>query len=225
MKTTKPFATISYNTDEFLKSKLDELFNKGIIEFYSFVYHYAEGEVENGVKETKDHIHLFIVPAELIDTIQLKTEFIEYDYNNDKPLCIINCVRSKFYDWFMYGLHDEKYLASKGQVRKYHYNLENFTNSDDDYLGQMLAMSDNNKINGTARFLELIKTGETFESLVARGFVPIQLINQYRIAYDMIARQLLTNNVGEELIVKKEYGTELDRVDGKHNLKAFNLKN
>ena len=42
MKTTKACSTISYNSLDFLKDKLDQLVQRRYISFYAFVKHYAE---------------------------------------------------------------------------------------------------------------------------------------------------------------------------------------
>ena len=39
MRTSKPFSTISYNTEDYLTAKLDELVTTRKIEFYAFIEH------------------------------------------------------------------------------------------------------------------------------------------------------------------------------------------
>ena len=120
MKTRLPIATITYNTDEYLQLKLNELIKARIISLWFYINHKAEDD------EKKDHKHLYIVPAKTIQTDDLCDELIEYN-GSDKPLKCLRFVNSKsFSDWFMYVLHDEGYLLSKGQKRKYHYNRDKF---------------------------------------------------------------------------------------------------
>ena len=116
MRTSKPFSTISYNSVNFLKSKLDEMITDKWIDFYAFVRHSPEDD------ELKEHIHLYIVPSTLLQTDYITEHLQEYDSTHpDKPLGCIACKSSKFDDWYMYGLHDKAYLASKGQARKHYY--------------------------------------------------------------------------------------------------------
>lgn len=71
MKTTKPISTISYNSLNFLKYKLDCLLEDGVINFYMGIVHQPEED------EKKEHIHLYILPHSQVDTMKLETQFIE----------------------------------------------------------------------------------------------------------------------------------------------------
>ena len=61
MRTSKAFATISYNTTDFLKLKLGELVERGVLDFWAFVDHLPE------IDEKKPHKHLFCVPSKLFE--------------------------------------------------------------------------------------------------------------------------------------------------------------
>ena len=69
MRTSKPIATIAYNTVDFLEQKLAELLRNHKIQDYFFIYHIAEED------EKKDHIHLYIEPNTRIDTMDLQEFF------------------------------------------------------------------------------------------------------------------------------------------------------
>ena len=66
MRTSKPIATISYNTEEYLVSRLQELVRNKKICDYMYIKHFKEED------ETKDHIHLWIKPNTLIDTMDIQ---------------------------------------------------------------------------------------------------------------------------------------------------------
>lgn len=129
MKTSKPFSTISYNTYEFLKRKLDLMIEKGILEFYCFIHHQAEHN------EAKQHYHVYFEPSRAIDTIAFSKEFIEIDPENpDKPLKIMPCQKSKWYDWLWYGLHDKIYLRQHYLERNFHYAQDSLVSYDENAL-------------------------------------------------------------------------------------------
>lgn len=68
MKTTRPIATISFNTEAYLRLKLDELIKAKKITFYAYIPHRKEED------ENKDHIHLFLEPNNpLLTFLNLET--------------------------------------------------------------------------------------------------------------------------------------------------------
>ena len=81
MRTSKPISTISYNTQEFLLHQLDEMIKNHIISDYMYINHFAEED------ERKDHIHLWMKPNKLLDTMDIQKYLLEIDPNNPtKPL-------------------------------------------------------------------------------------------------------------------------------------------
>ena len=190
MRTSKAFATISYNTTDFLKLKLGELVERGVLDFWAFVDHLPE------IDEKKAHKHLFCVPSKLFECSTLIEYLKEIDLNNpnEKPLTCIACRSSKFGDWFLYCCHDSAYLASKGQSRKYHYDLDDFVVSDEDYFNELRHQIDMSKLNRMQRLVEAVYNGETFQSLVASGQIPIPLISQYSTAFYMLVDEITCRN-------------------------------
>lgn len=82
MRTTKPIATISFNSPAFLKLKLEELTKAGKISFWAFIPHKPEDD-EAG---TKEHNHLYAEPSKMMQTDDLKAELLEFDPEHpDKP--------------------------------------------------------------------------------------------------------------------------------------------
>lgn len=127
MRTSKPIATISYNTQDFLVLKLDELARNQKICDYMFINHFAEED------ERKNHIHLWIKPNTLIDTMDIQKFLTELDPGNPlKPLKCIDFRQSQVDDWILYCQHYEPYLASKAESRQYHYTKDDFVFYDED---------------------------------------------------------------------------------------------
>ena len=183
MRTSKPFTTISYNSTDFLIVKLDELLKRGVIDFWAFIEHLPEDD------ETKKHKHLFAVPSRLMDSSSFISALLEVDVLNplDKPLGCMPCRSSKFSDWFLYSIHDKRYLISKGQSRKYSYSLDDFVCSNIDYFNELRHQIDLSKIRGTQFLVDALEDGIAFESLVRNGQIPIQLLKQYEYAYYMLS--------------------------------------
>lgn len=175
MRTSKPFSTISYNSDTFLSLKLVELCKNGVIDFYAWIQHLPE------IDETKTHKHLHIIPSKLIDTRQFQDYLYEIDSNNPlkPPLGCIVPRPSKWADWYFYALHDVAYLASKGQTRQYHYQKEEIKVSCNDYFAQLVHTIDYSKYALTARLLEQLKNGITAEYLITSGQIPLPMIGHF----------------------------------------------
>ena len=183
MKTSKPFATISYNTAPFLESKLADLITQGSIEFYAFIEHLPEED------ETKAHKHLYVVPSGRIDTEQLREYLTEIDLQKpaEKPLKCLPCKSSKFADWYLYGLHDARYLASKGQSRKLHYTQEEFKTSDADFFNEEIHTIDFSKLNRVDALVNAVESNVPFSDLVRLGMIPLQQFVGYQRAYELLS--------------------------------------
>lgn len=182
MRTSRPIATISYNTDAFLDIVLGDLTRRNIISFWCWIQHLPEED------ETKAHKHLYLVPNGQIDTDSLRDRFVEVDVTNltAKPRKTLNFRPSKFADWYLYALHDSTYLDLKGQARKYHYTREDVFTSDEDELTEEIHMMDLSKLNRTLILRTAAESGVPFAELVARGQIPIQQTPAYKLAYDTV---------------------------------------
>ena len=97
MRTSKPFSTITYNSPDFLKKKMNELIISGDVSFWCFIKHKAE------IDEKKDHIHLYVVPAVMFQTDCLKLHLQEPDPG--KAGQFLTCISSRssktFDDWYL----------------------------------------------------------------------------------------------------------------------------
>lgn len=103
--TAKPISTISYNTEQFIERKLEQLYKAKIIVDYRWIKHFGEDG-------DKDHIHLIMFPNKRVDTGELQEEFKEVVPSEEKPLGVLPIRTSKEDHWLMYVLHDEDYLKA-----------------------------------------------------------------------------------------------------------------
>lgn len=181
MRTTKPISTVTYNTPAYLRIKLDELVSSKKISFWAFISHKPEDD------EKKQHIHLYAEPSKMIQTDDLRDFLKEVDLHNPaKPLTSISWRGSKFDDWYLYSLHDVRYLASKGQSRKYHYTRDNIITSDLDDLDDHIQRIDMLSLTPYEVVREAVEQGKSFEALVSTGRVPIQQIRNFQLAFEAL---------------------------------------
>lgn len=181
MRTSKPIATISYNTPEFLRFKLEQLRKAGRLSEWYFVYHKAEAD------EKKDHIHVYAVPSKMLQTDDLVKEFLQPDPTS--PGMYVTCPRwvsSKFQDWYLYGIHDPAYLASKGQTRQYHYRLEDVQAYDRDALEECVREIDLTTLNAVKRMQDAQQAGLSYAEFFRSGGVPINAVRAYEVAWKLL---------------------------------------
>lgn len=182
LATRKPISTISYNTLFVLTSTLENFRRSHVLQFWAVILHKAEEG------EKKDHYHVYIEPAKSIEPDVLRDEFKELDPEkpNGKPLGVQPFRPSDFANWYLYTLHNQQYLQSKGQFKRFHYNDSDFITSDDDYFHEMINTIDWSKIDGLTVLKDAIEHDVSFEQLVAMGVVPVQQVTQWRTAYSML---------------------------------------
>lgn len=205
MRTTKPVSTISFNTPGFLKLKLNELLKAGRLSFWAYIVHKPEDD-EGGKKQ---HIHVYIEPSKMLQTDDIKAEFKEYDpLRPEKPLGCISFSSSKFAPWYLYALHDKRYLASKGQSRRFHYVHDNIVTSDEDDLTYKVGSIDMLSLSPYADMEDAQKQGLTWPEYFSRGNVPISLIAQFKNAWDTIlqVRTYRADREGHPMDVDPETG-------------------
>lgn len=181
MKTSKPISTISYLSEPFLRAKLEELEKQKVIEFWCYIRH----KPEDDESKLKKHAHLYIIPAKMIQTVELMDALKEFDPKNpDKPLGVINFKNSKrFGDWCLYCLHDKAYLASKGQARKYHYEYKDFVASNQSTLDDLYESIDLMEVSKYNSMLEAQEKGLSWPQYFSRGTIPVQQIGSWKEAW------------------------------------------
>ena len=190
MTTNKEIATISYNSEAFLKMKLDSLVKSEVIMFYIYIKHYAEGS------EKKDHFHIYMQPYDKVDTKGLKKQFDEIDLNNPKPLGCLPIRKSNFQDWYLYGLHNEFYLASKGQFKKYQYEYTDMITNDEDMLNCLIE--EMKPLNRYQEMIILQKKGFSFTQYVAVKNIPFNQYNSARTVWNDLLE--ITKKADEECL-------------------------
>ena len=175
MRTSKPIATISYNSQEWLVDRLDELVRNRKISDWMFINHYAEED------ERKNHIHLWIKPNKLIDTMWLQTFLMEPDPLNPlKPFKCIDFKSSQVDDWILYCQHYGPYLASKGESREYHYSRDDFVYCDEDTFDDLYHHAFKGSVWAKQnQILEALERGNMNPTqLILNGTVPLNMASQ-----------------------------------------------
>lgn len=174
MRTSKPISTISYNTENFLRHQLNELVKNHRISDYMYIKHDAEQD------EKKDHIHVWIKPNTLVDTMDLQTFLTELTPDNVKPLKCIDFRTSNTDEWILYCQHFRPYLASKGEMREFFYTREDFKYYDEDTFDDLY----NHAFKGSEwakrnQILQMLND-KSFapQDLVLNGLVPLNLASQ-----------------------------------------------
>lgn len=185
MKTSKPISTISYNSPEFLKAKIEYWKSCGIIEYAMWIFHKAEAD------EKKDHCHLYIKPAKLIQTMDLEIDSQEIDPQNpDKPLKMVSFRISKESDWILYSIHDKAYLTEKGLTRDFHYSLDDIHSTCEDTLKDIIShCSDERKGRLEFRIIQCLELGMSWQEIVRSGLIPLRQIGMAKIYYAAITGQ------------------------------------
>lgn len=197
MKTTLPISTISYNTEAYLEMMLNKLLKAHKIQFWAYIPHVPEED------ERKEHFHVYMEPAERMQTEDLREEFVEIVLGEEKPRACMPFNTSKIFgNWYMYVIHDVDFLLSKGMTRKYHYARKDMLCSDPDYLDEKIRQIDMLNLTPYKKMKEAIEHGDAFEDMIARGNVPLPLINQYKTAWfsivDVIKHKEETNRNGRK---------------------------
>ena len=185
MNTSKPIATISFNTESFLFSKCNELVDNHVISFYAYIKHY--GEPDENKDTLKDHFHLYLEPNKRIDTMNIRTEFKESLSTGELPLGCLPFSYSKFDDWYFYILHDPLYLARKGMSRHYSYSQRDIITSDKEYLIEKINGIDTFEFNHYIDISDYQDRGYSFQQyVVAKNINPMQ-IKAYFTAWEIVS--------------------------------------
>jgi len=181
VRTSKPVATISYNTPEFLKLKLEELRKAGRISEWYFIEHKPEED------QKKPHIHLYVSPSKMLQTDDLVKEFLQPDpVNPGKYVTCPRWVSSKFQDWYLYAIHDQAYLVTKGQARQYHYRLADVQAYDQDALEESVREIDLTSVNAVKRMMDAQQVGLSFAQFFRAGGVPINSVRAWEQAWQLL---------------------------------------
>lgn len=172
MKTSKPISTISYNSVEFLKAKLDYLVRSGEVAFWYYIKHHGEYDKETNMQD-KDHIHVYLEFADRVDTVKLGEMFLEYENGdlNSKPLKCMPFRVSKPYDALLYNIHHVQYLLQKFEQKEFAYTIDDIVTSDRDYLNQIYSEAMHSDIFKRDRMMKLMDSGVSVAEMCYHGLV------------------------------------------------------
>lgn len=172
MKTSKPISTISYNTEKFLKAKLDYLVRSGEVAFWYYIKHHGEYDKETNIQD-KNHIHVYLEFADRVDTIKLGEMFLEYENGdlNSKPLKCMPFRVSKSYDALLYNIHHAQYLLQKFEQKEFAYTIDDIVTSDRDYLNQIYSEAMHSDIFKRDRMMKLMDSGVSVAEMCYHGLV------------------------------------------------------
>lgn len=167
MKTRRLISTITYNTDMWLGANMPRWVQQGICDWAHWIRHEPEAD------EKKSHVHLLVQPSKAVDTSELIKLTYELDTQNEgKLLCCQPWRFSKLSDWLLYGLHDAGYLASKGQVRGFHYRLSDVCSTCPELVQDQYREIDLRSYGLGSVLAERIKAGDSWERVIASGVIP-----------------------------------------------------
>lgn len=185
MRTSKPISTISYNTPEFLRGKIDYWKSIGLIEFGMWIRHEPEQD------EKKAHYHVFLKPAKLLQTMDFEIDSQEIDpLQPGKPLKMISFRTSKESDWVLYAVHDPVYLLEKGLQREHIYSFEEINSTCSDTLADIIShVSDERKGRLEYRLIQCINMKMNWNQIVSSGLIPLRHMGGAKIMYMAITGQ------------------------------------
>lgn len=188
MKTKLPISTICYLNGDLLLERLEMLVSEGVIDFYAFIFHYAEAD------ELKPHIHLYVEPCNQVDTKRFEEHFKTLD---NKCGCIPFRVSKRFGDWYYYCCHDKRYLFAHGNdVKKYTYGKNDFVVSDENFFVEKLHQIDRRLAFGSTEVLTALREGSSAVDLLDMGVITLQQYSQYsRLIGDLMSGKATSRRV------------------------------
>lgn len=112
MVTFGSFGFISYNSHDYLKYVLETFISDGVFSRCACWFHESLGTEKN-------HFHCWVEPNKQIDTSKIGDKFVELDENGNKQsIAIRPKCKSDWNNAYLYGIHDNDYLAYKGLIRE-----------------------------------------------------------------------------------------------------------
>lgn len=175
MRTSKPISTISYNTEPYLRTRLDELIQAKKISDYMYIIHLPEED------EKKKHIHVWLKPNTLLDTMDLQKHFLELDIQNpQKPFRCLDFRPSQVDDWILYNQHYRPYLLAKGEDRKLYYEKKDFKYYDENQFEDTYLHAFKSSDWATQTYLMQLVADPTVDpfELATSGIVPFGKVQQ-----------------------------------------------
>lgn len=187
MITSGSFGFISYNSHDFLKHVLEEFISDGIFFRSACWFHESLGTEKN-------HFHCWVEPNRQIDTSKIGDKFVELDENgNQQSIAIRPKCKSDWNNAYLYGIHDNDYLAYKGLVRE----EVNIKSDQHIYLGdfkedfqQAEYFHFKTCLAPYQRIKELVEQGFTLEQVYIKLRTPFAQLYSVKMVYHTIKREL-----------------------------------
>lgn len=197
MRTRRLISTVSFNSPAFLKMTCERLRASGVIELAYWVVHLPEDD------EKKEHIHVCMLPARALDTMELEKQFRELVPGESEPRGVLPFRVSKFADWFLYCCHNAGYLASKGQSRRWSYSLNDFGATCKERLLEDVKMIDERPFKVWSLVSAAVANGQSWEDLMASGGIPPHNWLYFKELYNAARRKTFRNGSeghGDEMV-------------------------
>lgn len=187
MRSTKSVSSIAYHRPEIFGPLTDSLRAANVIGPALWIAHRGEGG-------DKPHIHLLLVGGfKTYDTAKVGSLWGFDIVGDDKgSVSALWRVTRNISDWLLYGIHDSKYLMSKGLERETSYSWDDVkcSKGDEEIRGQLIAEAkDFSQTLGdktTARLIALAKRGWDWRRVVLSGLVPMGQLSQASRAWEYI---------------------------------------
>lgn len=184
MKTRRLISSISYNTPDYLEDVLGSLVQNGVIEYWHFICHHAEED------DRKPHIHVAVQPSKAIDTRGLSA-FFQEAVNGDSGNVVGTVLwrASRIDDWLQYAVHDEAYLASKGETKKYHYSLDDVRTSCREVLVEQWHSINRSPYRVIQILLDYASKNAPVDAVLASGRISLASAHNVMIMYPAMLRE------------------------------------
>lgn len=222
MATSKPIASISYNTPDFLNTKISTLIKSDIIGYGMYICHCGELEEGEDTRD-KDHIHIFLSPNRSVSLNAVRDSFNEIDKDNpdSKPLGCMPFRPSKEEEWLLYVLHYEPFLKLHFKGGDYHEKEFRYTLDDIvlfginyEYLYRLYMRALGMITECPSGIIMELGSGSSPADLIRQGSNPV-LVNQCNKAlWDSDYSKLLAKNAELQNIIN-------DRMHEKALLEKF----
>lgn len=129
--------------------------------------------------DKKEHYHILLQPSSRVDTNLLRNSF--FCGSNGDGQSVYSCLPFRktldINHWLLYSLHDENYLNSKMQERKFHYCIGDLKSTEDeDFICRVYCDAYESSLTLCGKYLELFR----------RGLTPADIIMQNKVAYNAI---------------------------------------
>lgn len=237
-KSSAMISTISYNSFDFLKDKLNYLVKIGELNYFEFIKHLPDTD------DRKLHYHVFMIPNKAQDYNQLRNcfrescsvhidkkinKFIKFDYPllvskthfnfnffKDKKIMLVNKTR-KYGDWYWYSIHDKDYLRAKGLTRNIHYCDDDIYSYDKDMHRNLLEinplrdfcqMGDNQIMS---YLVDCVQNNVSIGDVLAEGYIPLGKVTYAINYYFQVKDSFVYSERKNELNELKEFSKELKK--------------